>query len=286
MNLLRRLYLPLLVVLASTLGASARRLITADVEVDASALALADAERADGLRDYIRRLAESYAPDVRLAMTPIRPAELVIYLRLTEATADRYLADLTLTAYRPVYGREGRSPLLVAAERALPLERRATDGFLPVPGTLPEGTFGRRLYYYLTLSMMLYYDSFDTLGGAPFAEHLRRLSDRLSTAGSSDEPTADAPLAPERLLPEVETPEGTRLRELWCLYHREVLDEPQAPRARQSLLYFLREMTALRRSMHTPRLLQLVCETKQDELAPRRTDPEMGPLLEELIPWL
>lgn len=265
---------------------SAQQLISAEVELDVADLSLSEAEGAEGLREYVRRLSESYAPDVRLSMTPIEPVEVSLLLRLTAGSADRYLADLTLTAYRPIYGKEERSTLLVATERALPIEMSQDSGFLPIPGAIPESMIGRRLYYYLTLAMMLYYDSFDTLGGQPFMDHLRLTSDRLSSAWSDSDPLTSAPLSPMRLLPELERPEGTRMRELYCLYHREVLDEPLEARAELSLLYFLRETNRLREGMHTPRLLQLVSETKQRELSRWLDRPALTEEITELVPWI
>lgn len=275
-----------LAVMGLCTNASAQQLISAEVEVDASDLSLSEAEGADGIREYVLRLAESYAPDVRLSMTPIEPVEVSLLLRLTSGSADRYMADLTLTAYRPIYGKEERSTLLIATERAVPIQRSRDTGFLPVPGAIPDSEVGRRLYYYLTLAMMLYYDSFDTLGGQPFMDHLRLRSDQLSSGWSESDPLTSAPLAPTRLLPELDTPEGTRVRELYCLYHREVLDEPVESRAEQSLLYFLQEMNRLREGMHTPRLVQLVSETKQRELSRWLDNPALTEEIAELIPWI
>lgn len=267
-------------------GASAQQLISAEVEMDTSDLSLSDAEGADGIREYVRRLAESYAPDVRLSMTPIEPMEVSLLLRLTAGSADRYMADLTLTTYRPIYGKEERSTLLVTTEKAVSIQRSRDTGFLPIPGSIPESEIGRRLYYYLTLGMMLYYDSFDTLGGQPLMDHLRLTSDRLSSGWSESDPLTSAPLSPMRLLPELETPEGSRVRELYCLYHREVLDEPVPSRAEQSLLYFLREMNRLREGLHTPRLVQMVSETKQRELSQWIDKPALSEQITKLIPWI
>ena len=76
------------------------------------------------------------------------------------------------------------------------------------------------------------------------------------------------------------------MRELYCLYHREVLDEPVESRGRESLMYWLEEMDKLRLSMQIPRLIQMIGETKAGELKQRSNDPEVRALVEELIPWI
>lgn len=283
---LTRLLLLLLTVSLLSMPLTAQQLLQARVEVDASALGATGAKEVEGLRERIRKFADGFSPDVRLSMTPKEPMQVSLYIRLTSGAGQHFTEDLTLTAYRPIYGSERQTPLCLVMEREVPIQNSEARSFFPLQGSIPESILGRRLYYYLSVAMLLYYDSFDTLGGQPFLDHLLQRSEELGDAWREVGDLRAAPLSPERLLPELRGREGTEVRELYCLYHREVLDEPVESRGRESLMYWLEEMNKLRLSMQIPRLIQMIGETKAGELKQRSNDPEVRALVEELIPWI
>lgn len=265
---------------------TAQQLVQARVEVDDSALGATGAKEVEGLRERIRKFADGFSPDVRLSMTPKEPMQVSLYIRLTSGAGQHFTGDLTLTAYRPIYGSERQTPLCLVMEREVPIQNSEARSFFPLQGSIPESILGRRLYYYLSVAMLLYYDSFDTLGGQPFLDHLLQRSEELGDAWREVGDLRAAPLSPERLLPELRGREGTEVRELFCLYHREVLDEPVESRGRESLIYWLEEMNKLRLSMQIPRLIQMIGETKAGELKQWSNDPEVRARVEELIPWI
>ncbi|WP_297132781.1 DUF4835 family protein [uncultured Porphyromonas sp.] len=283
---LTRLHLLLLTVALLSMPLTAQQLVQARVEMDASALGATGAKEVEGLRERIRKFADGFSPDVRLSMTPKEPMQVSLYIRLTSGAGQHFTGDLTLTAYRPIYGSERQTPLCLVMEREVPIQNSEARSFFPLQGSIPESILGRRLYYYLSVAMLLYYDSFDTLGGQPFLDHLLQRSEELGDAWREVGDLRAAPLSPERLLPELRGREGTEVRELFCLYHREVLDEPVESRGRESLMYWLEEMDKLRLSMQIPRLIQMIGETKAGELKQRSNDPEVRALVEELIPWI
>lgn len=283
---LTRLHLLLLTVALLSMPLTAQQLVQARVEVDASALGATGAKEVEGLRERIRKFADGFSPDVRLSMTPKEPMQVSLYIRLTSGAGQHFTGDLTLTAYRPIYGSERQTPLCLVMEREVPIQNSEARSFFPLQGSIPESILWRRLYYYLSVAMLLYYDSFDTLGGQPFLDHLLQRSEELGDAWREVGDLRAAPLSPERLLPELRGREGTEVRELYCLYHREVLDEPVESRGRESLIYWLEEMDKLRLSMQIPRLIQMIGETKAGELKQRSNDPEVRALVEELIPWI
>lgn len=283
---LTRLLLLLLTVALLSMPLTAQQLVQARVEVDASALGATGAKEVEGLRERIRKFADGFSPDVRLSMTPKEPMQVSLYIRLTSGAGQHFTGDLTLTAYRPIYGSERQTPLCMVMEREVPIQNSEARSFFPLQGSIPESILGRRLYYYLSVAMLLYYDSFDTLGGQPFLDHLLQRSEELGDAWREVGDLRAAPLSPERLLPELRGREGTEMRELFCLYHRDVLDEPVESRGRESLMYWLEEMNKLRLSMQIPRLIQMIGETKAGELKQRSNDPEVRALVEELIPWI
>ena len=283
---LTRLHLLLLTVTLFSMPLTAQQLVQARVEVDASALGATGAKEVEGLRERIRKFADGFSPDVRLSMTPKEPMQVSLYIRLTSGAGQHFTGDLTLTAYRPIYGSERQTPLCLVMEREVPIQNSEAKSFFPLQGSIPESILGRRLYYYLSLAMLLYYDSFDTLGGQPFLDHLLQRSEELGDAWREVGDLRAAPLSPERLLPELRGREGTEVRELFCLYHREVLDEPVESRGRESLMYWLEEMNKLRLSMQIPRLIQMIGETKAGELKQWSNDPEVRARVEELIPWI
>ena len=283
---LTHLHLLLLTVTLLSTPLTAQQLVQARVEVDASALGATGAKEVEGLRERIRKFADGFSPDVRLSMTPKEPMQVSLYIRLTSGAGQHFTGDLTLTAYRPIYGSEQQTPLCLVMEREVPIQNSEARSFFPLQGSIPESILGRRLYYYLSVAMLLYYDSFDTLGGHPFLDHLLQRSEELGDAWREVGDLRAAPLSPERLLPELRGREGTEVRELFCLYHREVLDEPVESRGRESLIYWLEEMDKLRLSMQIPRLIQMIGETKAGELKQRSNDPEVRALVEELIPWI
>lgn len=283
---LTRLHLLLLTVALLSMPLTAQQLVQARVEVDASALGATGAKEVEGLRERIRKFADGFSPDVRLSMTPKEPMQVSLYIRLTSGAGQHFTGDLTLTTYRPIYGSERQTPLCLVMEREVPIQNSEARSFFPLQGSIPESILGRRLYYYLSVAMLLYYDSFDTLGGQPFLDHLLQRSEELGDVWREVGDLRAAPLSPERLLPELRGREGTEVRELYCLYHREVLDEPVESRGRESLMYWLEEMDKLRLSMQIPRLIQMIGETKAGELKQRSNDPEVRALVEELIPWI
>lgn len=283
---LTRLLLLLLTVTLLSMPLTAQQLVQSRVEVDASALGATGVKEVEGLRERIRKFADGFSPDVRLSMTPKEPMQVSLYIRLTSGAGQHFTGDLTLTAYRPIYGSERQTPLCLVMEREVPIQNSEARSFFPLQGSIPESILGRRLYYYLSVAMLLYYDSFDTLGGQPFLDHLLQRSEELGDAWREVGDLRAAPLSPERLLPELRGREGTEVRELYCLYHREVLDEPVESRGRESLIYWLEEMDKLRLSMQIPRLIQMIGETKAGELKQRSNDPEVRAQAEELIPWI
>lgn len=283
---LTRLHLLLLTVTLLSMPLTAQQLVQARVEVDASALSATGAKEVEGLRERIRKFADGFSPDVRLSMTPKEPMQVSLYIRLTSGAGQHFTGDLTLTAYRPIYGSERQTPLCLVMEREVPIQNSEARSFFPLQGSIPESILWRRLYYYLSVAMLLYYDSFDTLGGQPFLDHLLQRSEELGDAWREVGDLRAAPLSPERLLPELRGREGTEVRELFCLYHREVLDEPVESRGRESLMYWLEEMNKLRLSMQIPRPIQMIGETKAGELKQWSNDPEVRALVEELIPWI
>ncbi len=283
---LTRLHLLLLTLTLLAMPLTAQQLVQARVEVDASALGATGAKEVEGLRERIRKFADGFSPDVRLSMTPKEPMQVSLYIRLTSGAGQHFTGDLTLTAYRPIYGSERQTPLCLVMEREVPIQNSEARSFFPLQGSIPESILGRRLYYYLSVAMLLYYDSFDTLGGQPFLDHLIQRSEELGDAWREVGDLRAAPLSPERLLPELRGREGTEVRELYCLYHREVLDEPVESRGIESLMYWLEEMNKLRLSMQIPRLIQMIGETKAGELKQRSNDPEVRARVEELIPWI
>ena len=283
---LTRLHLLLLTVTLLSMPLTAQQLVQARVEVDASALGATGAKEVEGLRERIRKFADGFSPDVRLSMTPKEPMQVSLYIQLTSGAGQHFTGDLTLTAYRPIYGSEQQTPLCLVMEREVPIQNSEARSFFPLQGSIPESILGRRLYYYLSVAMLLYYDSFDTLGGHPFLDHLLQRSEELGDAWREVGDLRAAPLSPERLLPELRGREGSEMRELFCLYHREVLDEPVESRGRESLMYWLEEMDKLRLSMQIPRLIQMIGETKSGELKQWSNDPEVRAQVEELIPWI
>ena len=283
---LTRLHFLLLTVALLSMPLTAQQLVQARVEVDASALGATGAKEVEGLRERIRKFADGFSPDVRLSMTPKEPMQVSLYIRLTSGAGQHFTGDLTLTAYRPIYGSERQTPLCMVMEREVPIQNSEARSFFPLQGSIPESILGRRLYYYLSVAMLLYYDSFDTMGGQPFLDHLLQKSEELGDAWREVGNLRTAPLSPERLLPELRGREGTEVRELYCLYHREVLDEPMESRGRESLMYWLEEMNKLRLSMQIPRLIQMIGETKSGELKQWSNDPEVRAQVEELIPWI
>ena len=283
---LTRLLLLLLTVTLLAMPLTAQQLVQARVEVDASALGATGAKEVEGLRERTRKFADGFSPDVRLSMTPQEPRQMSLYIRRTSGAGQHFTGDLTLTAYRPIYGSERQTPLCLVMEREVPIQNSEARSFFPLQGSIPESILGRRLYYYLSVAMLLYYDSFDTLGGQPFLDHLLQRSEVLGDAWREVGDLRAAPLSPERLLPELRGREGTEVRELFCLYHREVLDEPVESRGRESLMYWLEEMDKLRLSMQIPRLIQMIGETKSGELKQWSNDLEVRAQVEELIPWI
>ncbi len=190
---LTRLHLLLLTVTLLSMPLTAQQLVQARVEVDASALGATGAKEVEGLRERIQKFADGFSPDVRLSMTPKEPMQVSLYIRLTSGAGQHFTGDLTLTTYRPIYGSKRQTTLCMVMEREVPIQNSEARSFFPLQGTIPESILGRRLYYYLSVAMLLYYDSFDTLGGQPFLDHLLQRSEELGDAWREGRPACCAP---------------------------------------------------------------------------------------------
>ena len=245
-----------------------QQFVRSEAGLETSALSSGDLSRLYGLEERLETFLDSYrisSPSLTLVPKhPMRVSLSLAFLPERSISGD-YLCDVRFTAYRPLYGSESETPILVALESRLALDPAAASALYFEGGTLPEDPFLLRLHYLTTLALLSYYDSFNLNGGDPFLGLLRSNAPGYRRAFE-----AETSLLPPSLLmsEELETAEGREFRELWLLLHLEVLDvSPLSPDALETLSYVADRYKALYDSGRVPALFQTLQDAKGGTLS-------------------
>lgn len=269
MQLLRRvmiLCLPVLF-LASVRG-EAQSLIQPQVRMVTSALSDSDARSLDDLSVRITEYLRAFSPPLSTQLLPVRPIPVQVVVRLRSGDGTRYVGDVEMTMTRPLYGSVKQSPILVVSDREVDFEVMSGSALAYFGQELPTDRLMLRIIYHLLEGLVGYYDSFGLQGGDPILDYMKRQRSVFATAWDGGRTRGTLSVhTPERWLMEMESAHGAQLRELWYIYHREVLDSERSEVAEENLSLILPLMSDLYRQQQTPLLSRLISDAKAEEIA-------------------
>lgn len=271
-NIGRITFVALCLSLLSIGRSEAQQLIRTDVEVSVSALSEADRNRLTGLDEYVRYALESYRAPQGASLVPKEPMKVVVRVSFAPevSISGDFLCEIQFMAYRPVFDSEDDTVIFSAIDRQVPVDPTALSSLPSTLGALPSDPFLLRIHYLATLSLLMYYDSFDLNGGDAYLAFLRAnqgvYAKALSEGASSISPSQTLSLS--HIPGELDTEEGLTFRELWLLFHLELLDgKLRTDGAEQTLTFALNEWTKLAETQRVTSLFQLLRDTKTPDVA-------------------
>ncbi|MBR8773975.1 hypothetical protein IX306_001092 [Porphyromonas levii] len=179
------------------------------------------------LQEQLQTMLVNYAPDISVEYTPKQPIRLTMVLFVEQAIGYQYQGSIEMAFYRPRFGRDRESLLLLLQEQEINFRFQPRQSPAFIGRDIPEEQISRMIYYFATLGAMYYYDSFSLYGGAPFLSYLQEHRSIFETSWQGELSLLgqkQSKYAPSRHLEELRSDWGDRFRELWYLYHREALD--------------------------------------------------------------
>lgn len=243
-------------------------LLRPEVEIVSSGVSVSNTRQIEDLRTRIVEYLAAYTLPFPIMLLPIQPVPVRIQLTLRSGDSQRYVGDIEVVMTRPVYGSMKQTPIFVSADREVPFEVNSNIGFASYGQDLPTDPLVLRLLYRVYEGLVSYYDSMDVYGGDAIIEFMKR--ERAHFGSAWDVGTVRSGLTahtPERYLMELESPPGMALREIWYIYHREVLDSERTDVAEQNMSLVLPLMSELYREQQIPVLFRLLSDTKAHEIA-------------------
>ena len=240
--------------------------------MQSSALSDQDALKFKGLEDIITYSLLNYSVPPGTHMVPKRPMRMSVRVvfRPEMSSTGTYLCDLLITAYRPIYASEEETIIFASAEEAVPVDPYLIRNIYGGKGELPSEPFLLRLHYLATLSLLLYSDSFDLNGGDAYLEHLKTNASAFAKS-FSDQGNSSSSLSPSlssNMPTELDTDWGKAFRELWVLFHLEVLDTGLKEKGNeQTFGFILKEWKKLGTDNHIPSLMLLLRDTKKPDIS-------------------
>ena len=288
----------LLVAVLSVCGVSeAQVLIRPEVEVRFDNLSGQEAARMDGVKERVLYLLQDYRRPEGIDLVPKRPMNVLVQVVFSpEKTADGlFLTDVRFLAYRPKYESEDETIIFSALEEGIPLDPTLLTAPPAGRGELPTEPLLLRVHYFATLALLMYYDSFDLNGGDAYLRAIKANERAYTTPplARSGEPATGTSLYLNRLPQELETEWGSTFRELWLLFHLEILDSKLRTKgSEETLLFVLREWVKLLETHQVPGLMQLLRDTKAadasalPDLAGKETATKAKASIRSLFPAL
>ncbi len=258
--------------LATCSVSEAQVLMRPEVEVRFENLSHQDAARTDGLRERILYTLQDYRRPEGLDLVPKRPMKVFVQVGFSpETTPDGlFLSSIRFLAYRPEYDSEDETIIFSALEEGIPLDPTLLTAPSTGRGELPTEPLLLRVHYFATLALLMYYDSFDLNGGDAYLRTLKTNERAYTTPplARSGESATGTSLYLNRLPQELETEWGGAFRELWLLFHLEILDSKLRTKgSEETLLFVLREWVKLLETHQVPGLMQLLRDTKAADIS-------------------
>lgn len=272
-------------------GAVAQSLLSPQVEINSSALALSNSRPIEDLKVLISETLSTFTLPIPLSLVPTYPIPVQVQITLRSGDGLRYVGDVEVVMSRPVYGTLDQTPILVVRDKEVSFEVGASSAYASLGQALPSDPLMLRLLFYITEGLVYYYDSFDIHGGNSIMDFVKKERSRFTSAWQSAAPRMGIHQhTPERWLMEMESSYGAQMRELWFIYHREILDSERTEVTEENLSLVLPLLSELSRTQQVPLLVRLLTDAKASEVAQliEKTSPTKKPALnasfQELFP--
>lgn len=275
------------------IGVRGQTFFAPEVIVNAYGLPENSQKELSRLQEQLQMMLVNYAPDVSVEYVPKHPIRLSVVLFVEQAIGDQYQGGIEMAFYRPRYGRDRESLLLLLQEQQVSFRFQPQQSAAFVGRGIPEEQISRMIYYFATLGAMYYYDSFSIYGGSPFLNYLHEHRSIYDTAWQGELSLLgrkESKYAPSKHLNELRSEWGDRFRELWYLYHREALDSEVSTAYGEVTKVVLQGLKQLREFNSSLSFFSLFSDAKvlditqylQSEQTPTAT--EVRRLSEELFP--
>lgn len=247
----------------------------------------------DDLETQLEDLLLNYSPKIYLTEIPKNPIRLFLLLNVNSGDGVEFVGDMEMVLYRPIYGEERESIVFITSERDLRFSFQKDFNRGGLGRSLPEDPLQARIYYYATLGLLYYYDSFSIYGGTPFLDYLEKEQGHFEQVmANSIQPISQGNSSRGRYLSELKSEGGEKFRELWYLYHRSGLDAEDISKYGQSLHSVLMGLKALRDVNRSLSFFQFFSDTKRGEIRHYFLESKASPyegvrkLVDELYPNL
>lgn len=223
---IRRLILTILSCIVA-IGVRGQTFFAPEVIVNAYGLPESSQKDLNSLQQQLQMMLANYAPNISAEYVPKYPIRLSLVLFVEHVIGDQYQGGIEMAFYRPRFGRDRESLLLLLQESEVSFRYYPQQSATFIGREIPDEQISRMVYYFATLGAMYYYDSFSLYGGSPFLNYLQEHRSAYDTAWQGELSLLGrkpSNYAPSRHLDELKSEWGDRFRELWYLYHREALD--------------------------------------------------------------
>ncbi|MDN4754367.1 DUF4835 family protein [Porphyromonadaceae bacterium W3.11] len=245
------------------------------------------------LETQLEELLVNYSPEIYLTEVPKNPIRLFVLLNVNSGDGVEFIADMEMVMYRPIFGEERESIVFITSQRELRFRFQKEFNRGGLGRSLPEDPLQARIYYYATLGLLYYYDSFSIYGGTPFLDYLEKEQGHFEQVMSNSyQSLSQTNTRDDRYLSELKSEWGEKFRELWYIYHRTGLDAEDDSKYGQSLYSVLMGLKALREANRSLSFFQFFSDTKQGEIrhyfleSKATTHDDAKRLVDELYPNL
>ena len=262
------------------------------VSVEGAEEGILSPAEAETLSRRMTELVRSYDPHVELK-PPLHPVDLRIVLDVVDSRGGVPVADMLVRAFRPVYGSDSDTSIFQALDKGIEVDKEMNGTLSWELSTLPNVPFLHKLYYYLTISLALYYDSLGMEGGELLWKKLEDATLQISGAEMRSQESSYSYPAGD-IIPLIRTPRMGLFREIWAEYHRLVLDQlTTSPMdIPDRLTAIVRKLLTIRSDSPDFPMVRLFADTKSKEIlklyesfadAQKR---QYYPILSQLVPTL
>ncbi len=191
-----------------------------------------------------------------------------IQIVMTEAISlTRFRARLVLASRRPIYGTGQQSTVLQLSDDAWVFDYAQGSPLIFEPDRYHSITSVLNFYAYIMLGFD--YDTFSRMGGDPYFERARRMSEIAQSSGAVGWSSMGGDVSRGQLISDIMNPRFRSLREGYFDYHFESLDHfiRDPDRARTVLVDLLNNLASLREDVSRAYYLDQFFSSKYGEIA-------------------
>lgn len=215
------------------------------------------------LEEYINRhrwTEDRFEPEERIECT--------VNIQILESlTLTRFRSNIIVASKRPIYGTVQNTNVLRIIDEGWVFNYAEGTPILHNPDRFDELT--TLIDYYANILLAYDYDTFEELGGSPYFEEARRISDLGKNEGALGWATLGGDRSRGDIVTEMLDPTFRKLRQVYFKYHLEGLDRfvTTTEEARQAVLSALQEIKELSENRARSYTIDLFFSAKSKEIA-------------------